>query len=450
MQETFRFFILNGLTAPGTVLNIDNIVVYEPIVPATEPEPEPVINYWPIENGIQKGDFELDGMVIDGTATNAWSKWTTVDQGRASVQIDANMTIVEGKAVVEILGTGGEVWYIQLGYRPNDPLLNVVPGKHYKVEFDVNATVAGTFSMEMTTTDNAANVAIPVTLEVGDNHVVVEYVAYEENLKLTACLGLYGLATLTFDNFEISEEVELGYVEIENGIQNGDFELAEMVIDGTSTKAWMKWTTVDQGWASTQIDANMTVVEGKAVVEILGTGGEVWYIQFGYRPNDPLLNVVPGNLYRVEFDVHATVAGTFSMEMTTTDNAANVAIPVTLEVGDNHVVVDYVAYEENFKLTACLGLYGLATLTFDNFTISDAVPFEYSAIAGGIQNGDFELAEMVIDGTATNAWSKWTTVDQGWASVQIDANMTVVEGKAVIEILGTGGDVWYIQLDTVE
>ncbi|PKL00574.1 MAG: hypothetical protein CVV56_05495 [Tenericutes bacterium HGW-Tenericutes-1] len=62
------------------------------------------------------------------------------------------------------------------------------------------------------------------------------------------------------------------------------------------------------------------------------------------------------------------------MEMTTTGNAANVAIPVTLVVGDNHVVVEYVAYEANFKLTACLGLYGLATLTFDNFVISDLQP----------------------------------------------------------------------------
>ncbi|MFA5007287.1 MAG: hypothetical protein WC509_07445, partial [Candidatus Izemoplasmatales bacterium] len=137
---------------------------------------------------------------------------------------------------------------------------------------------------------------------------------------------------------------------------------------------WASWTTVDQSWASVQIDATFTVVDGAVEVETLGTGGEVWYIQFQYRPTDELLNVKPGHIYKVEFDVNADVAGTFSMEMTTDGNAGNVAIPVTLEVGDNHVTVYYIAYEENFKLTACLGLYGLATLTFDNFEISEFIP----------------------------------------------------------------------------
>ncbi|PKL00575.1 MAG: hypothetical protein CVV56_05500, partial [Tenericutes bacterium HGW-Tenericutes-1] len=201
----------------------------------------------------------------------------------AKNQLGLTFNVVDGKVVVETLGTGGEVWYIQLGYRPTDALLDVTPGKHYKVEFDVHATVAGTFSMEMTTTGNAANVAIPVTLVVGDNHVVVEYVAYEANFKLTACLGLYGLATLTFDNFKISEEVEIVYEEIPNGIQNGNFDAVGFAVNGEGS-AWTSWTTINEGWASAQIDATFNVVDGKVVVETLGTGGEVWYIQLGYRP----------------------------------------------------------------------------------------------------------------------------------------------------------------------
>ena len=294
-------------------------------------------------------------------------------QSWASVQIDATFTVTDGAVVVETLGTGGEVWYIQFCYRPTDALLNVIPGQTYRVEFDVNATVAGTFSMEMSTTDNVANVAIPVTLVVGANHVVVEYVAYEANFKLTACLGLYGLAVLTFDNFKIYEAVPFEFAPIAEGIQNGDFSEVGFGVN-VADSGWTSWTTMGQSWASVQIDATFTVTDGAVVVETLGTGGEVWYIQFCYRPTDALLNVIPGQTYRVEFDVNATVAGTFSMEMSTTDNVANVAIPVTLVVGANHVVVEYVAYEANFKLTACLGLYGLAVLTFDNFEISVLAP----------------------------------------------------------------------------
>ena len=227
--------------------------------------------------------------------------------------------------------------------------------------------------MEMTTTGNVANVAIPVTLVEGDNHVVVEYVAYEENFKLTACLGLYGLATLKFDNFTIAEKVIRGEDVLDNGIQNGNFDAAGFAVNGEGS-GWTSWTTMGQGWASVQIDATFSVVEGELVVQTLGTGGEVWYIQLCYRPTDALLNVTPGHVYKVEFDVNASVAGTFSMEMTTTGNVANVAHPVTLEVGANHVTVYYIAYEENFKLTACLGLYGLATLTFDNFVLTELVP----------------------------------------------------------------------------
>ncbi len=439
VQKPLKLFILLGTSEVGT-LSFDNILFYAPVMPTEE---EPAIDYWPIENGIQNGNFDAVGFAVNGEGSG-WTSWTTIDQSWASTQIDATFNVVDGKVVVETLGTGGEVWYIQLCYRPTDPLLEVVPGRKYKVEFDVNASVAGTFSMEMSTTGDKANVAIPVTLVVGDNHVVVEYVAYEANFKLTACLGLYGLATLTFDNFKISEEVTLGYQEVENGIQNGNFDAVGFAVNGEGS-GWTSWTTIDQSWASTQIDATFNVVDGKVVVETLGTGGEVWYIQLCYRPTDPLLEVVPGRKYKVEFDVNASVAGTFSMEMSTTGDKANVAIPVTLVVGDNHVVVEYVAYEANFKLTACLGLYGLATLTFDNFKISEAVPFDFSLVDNGIQNGNFDAVGFAVNGEGSG-WTSWTTIDQSWASTQIDATFNVVDGKVVVETLGTGGEVWYIQL----
>jgi hypothetical protein len=154
-----------------------------------------------------------------------------------------------------------------------------------------------------------------------------------------------------------------------------------IVVTGTEeTDGWTYWTTVDQGSWTTTVDATFAVTDGAAVVTILddstnhGVGQYVWSIQFQYRPNDAAFYVTAGATYRVEFDVNATVGGTFSMEMTTTGNAGNVAIPVTLVAGDNHVVVEYVAYEENFMLTACIGQYGPATLTFDNFTLTELVP----------------------------------------------------------------------------
>ncbi|MGD9909198.1 MAG: hypothetical protein AB7U79_01180 [Candidatus Izemoplasmatales bacterium] len=418
--------------------------------PAEEEEGTVVdgVDYWTdefvtVENGIQNGDFSKEGMVIDADGTDGWTYWTTVDQTWASVQLDATFAITDGKLVATTLGSGGEVWYIQLSYRPTEDY-NVNPGATYRVEFDVNASVAGTFSMEMTTTGNVANVAIPVTLVEGDNHVVVEYVAYEENFKLTACLGLYGAAVLTFDNFTIAEEQIFGYLDLEDGIQNGDFSKEGMVIDADATDGWSYWTTVDQSWASVQIDATFAITDGAAVVTTLGTGGEVWYIQFSYRPSEDY-NVKPGYTYQVEFDVNASVAGTFSMEMTTTGNVANVAIPVTLVEGANHIVLSYVAYEENFKLTASLGLYGLATLTFDNFTLTEVYQFDNGADVT-IQNGDFSKEGMVIDATGTDGWTYWTTVDQSWASTQIDATFAITDGALVVNTLGSGGEVWYIQL----
>ena len=190
---------------------------------------------------------------------------------------------------------------------------------------------------------------------------------------MTACIGQYGAAVLTFDNFKLYEAIPFEFTSIENGIQNGDFETEGFAVNGEGS-GWTSWTTINEGAWTTPVDATFTVTDGKVVVETLGVGDFVWSIQFSYRPTDPLLDVTPGTVYQVEFDVHATVAGTFSMEMTTTGNVANVAIPVTLVVGDNHIVVEYIAYEANFKLTACVGQYGAAVLTFDNFVISDFGP----------------------------------------------------------------------------
>ena len=381
-QARFKLFVMLGLTAPSTLV-FDNFKLSEPIVP--EPvEPIDEIDYWPVENGIQNGDFNAEGFGVN-VEGSGWTSWTTVGESSWTKAIDATFVVTDGAVVVTIIddatnhGVGDHLWSIQFCYRPTDELLNVEAGKHYKIEFDVNASVAGTFSMEMSTTDNVANVAIPVTLVVGANHVVVEYVAYEANFKLTACLGQYGPATLTFDNFLMSEEVVLGFDEIADGIQNGDFS-AEGFGVNVEGSGWTSWTTVGESSWTKAIDATFVVTDGAVVVTIIddatnhGVGDHLWSIQFCYRPIDALLNVIPGHTYRVEFDVNATVAGTFSMEMSTTDNVANVAIPVTLVVGANHVVVEYVAYEANFKLTACIGQYGPAVLTFDNFVISELGP----------------------------------------------------------------------------
>lgn len=81
-------------------------------------------------------------------------------------------------------------------------LPNILSTKH-RILLNVHASVAGTFRIERTTTNNVANFAYAQDLVVGDNVVVFEFVAHEAELMLTAVIGQYGPATLTFDNFQL-------------------------------------------------------------------------------------------------------------------------------------------------------------------------------------------------------------------------------------------------------
>ena len=133
----------------------------------------------------------------------------------------------EGSLKVEILALQDDADDILVGYRALTGNYQTIPGNDYKVVFDVNASVAGTFVFELTTTGNAANQTFPVTLVSGNNQVAVEFTAYEAQLMLSALLGSYGPSVLTFDNFQLYQLVGEGeaaeYVLVENGIANGDF-----------------------------------------------------------------------------------------------------------------------------------------------------------------------------------------------------------------------------------
>ncbi len=348
------------------ILTFDNFVAYEKV-----------------DKGILNGSFEPNAIELNGEGS-VWSTWTNANE--------ATFAVVDEAVVATITGVGTEVWHAQLSYRPitND----VVVGSTYVVEFDVNATVAGTFSMEMTTTGNAANVQIPVTLVVGDNHVTLQYVAYEENFKLTACIGTYGVAVLTFDNFTAN---------LLDGadIFNYDFSPMPVALNAAGS-GWTSWTNANE--------ATFAVVDEAVVATITVLGTEVWHAQLGYRPTSN--DVVVGDTYRVEFDVYATVAGTFSMEMSTTNNAANVAIPVTLVVGNNHVVVEYVAYETNFKLTACIGTYGIGVLTFDNFEVFHLLsPYTEPAPAWTGYGMEAVVTGDAVTVTYANIPTEWWTVN---------------------------------------
>ncbi|MDD3123012.1 MAG: hypothetical protein PHC62_05775, partial [Candidatus Izemoplasmatales bacterium] len=159
----------------------------------------------PVTNGIVNGDFSAEGFAVNAEGSS-WTTWTTIGEGSWTTPVDATFETVDGQLVVTTLGAGDYVWSIQLQYRPTLGAADVIVGDTYQVEFDVNASVAGTFSMEMTTTGNVANIAISVTLVEGANHVVVVYTAFEPQLMLTACIGQYGAATLTFDNFVLSHQ----------------------------------------------------------------------------------------------------------------------------------------------------------------------------------------------------------------------------------------------------
>jgi len=432
----------------AAVLKFDNFVLYE----------EAVHTFVNVDSGVVNGDFNTVDMTIPMSADGvdpafSWSYWNTIGQSSWTTEVGCNVSIVDGKAVVETLGTGDFVWSIQLQYRPLADVKALIPGDKYKVEFDVNATVAGTFSMELTTTGNAGNVAFPTTLVVGDNHVVIEFTAYEAKLMLTASLGQYGAAVLTFDNFVLKHDAisnqHVQYVASDVSIVNGDFEAVGFAVNGLDS-SWTSWTTVAETW-TTQVDATFTVTDGEVVVETLGVGDYVWSIQFCYRPAAGVENVISGNYYRVEFDVNASVAGTFSMEMTTTGNFANKATPVTLVVGDNHVVIYFMAMQKDLMLTACLGQYGAAILKFDNFKVFEEAQYAFVAVNNGIVNGDFSTVDMTIPMSADGvdpafSWSYWNTIGQGSWTTEVGCNVSIVDGKAVVETLGTGAFVWSIQL----
>ncbi|MDD3107158.1 MAG: hypothetical protein PHP65_05100, partial [Bacilli bacterium] len=440
------FFGNYGDLAQTGTFNITNLKLSEgagEVIPVEEDDTVYVQSYLPIING----DFNAEGFAVNAEGSN-WTSWTTINEGAWTTPVDATFETVDGALVVTTLGTGDYVWSIQLQYRPDLGPANVVVGNKYKVEFDVNASVAGTFSMEMTTTDNAANIAIEVTLEAGDNHVAVEYVAYEPQLMLTASIGQYGEAVLTFDNFVLFEEATLAFAPVDGGIVNGDFGSEGFAVneDGSS---WTTWTTINEGAWTTPVDATFATVDGQLVVTTLGVGDYVWSIQLQYRPALGLKDVVVGDTYQVEFDVNASVAGTFSMEMTTTDNAANIAIEVTLEAGDNHVSVEYIAYEPQLMLTASIGQYGEAVLTFDNFTLQHKVISNqyksYVASDLNIVNGDFSAEGFAVNAEGSS-WTTWTTINEGAWTTPVDATFATVDGQLVVTTLGTGDYVWSIQL----
>jgi len=86
MQETFRFFILNGLTEVGTTLVIDNILVYEPLVPVEE-EPTPAWTGYGM-------DAVVTGNAVTATYTNIPGEWWTVNLQNPLSEFDGTKTSI--------------------------------------------------------------------------------------------------------------------------------------------------------------------------------------------------------------------------------------------------------------------------------------------------------------------------------------------------------------------
>jgi hypothetical protein len=369
-----------------------------------------------------------------------------------------------GKVSLDIAKVGApEFWGIQLKYKGGDIVKDVT----YALSFQVYSEVARKIQFEIK--NDAFNVVYnqyEVNLVAGINFVEVEFKAADTKLNIQFNLGNFNndplveeAGLLEFSTFTLSRPTIL----VEGMFENGDFATAQ-AFGAADAPGWAYWTTEGATWLGendVEYLGTATIADGVLTAVTTQTGHIVWasQIQYNYAGAEKM---TVGAVYKVEFDVNASVATTIVAQLVTAGNFANQDVLVQLNQGDNHVTVYFVAQQEAFRFFFLLGNTAPSTLVFDNLTYSEpllpgeVIP-EPEVLVNAIdgkgnevntnsywqKNGPTDPFTVTYDGTKAivvadkPAGAQWSTIKlpvQGdfsiWGSVKIE-----VQGPAGTQIL---------------
>jgi hypothetical protein len=357
-QTRFRFFVLLGLQAPGTVLVFDNFEYYQPYIKTLEDLP--IGNIFPVEN--ENGSLPFD-TVIQDTFT-LWYGLEAWNMGWAVYPVVTG-TFEDGEVSLDITNAGEIFWAIQLKYKGGEIAIDSA----YRLTLTIDSEVARKITLEIK--NNAfggTNVAYVLNLVAGINHIEIDFVAVNPSFGLQINVGQTvptdpsEAGLLVFSDFMLTRPT----FEVEGYIDNGDFA-TDAVLGAEHADGWAQFKTTGASWLDDELEyiGTEVIADGKLTVTVTKAGHEAWALQIQY--NHPTADLIVGALYRVEFDVNASVATSFIFQMKH-DSNANFEVVVNLEAGDNHVVLFLPAVQDRFRLDMLLGLVATGTvLEFDNF-----------------------------------------------------------------------------------
>ncbi|MFA5007538.1 MAG: hypothetical protein WC509_08795, partial [Candidatus Izemoplasmatales bacterium] len=377
-----------------------------------------------------------------------------------------------GKLIITQEGLGG------VNYGMQTVMLSDVAleeGRTYKITMTITSTTDRIIDMvtKAPNSDYAHDTHSYIEVKTGTFDYEMVWVANQAVLHMNILTGTVqdqaNVGTLEFSNFVLWEgPIVIEYAEVPDFFTNDAIAVStaiESIGSGTDSdflRQYYYW--MNDGEIAAEY------VEGGFEIEIVTPTSVDYGIQIQW--NDMLkqdFTLVQGAMYKLTMNVNATTARTMEVNVTGDHYSKPTSLTqrVELSVGDNALefefesLYDYYFMKLNFGNYGDLVQTGVFTITdlklyvdvnAEPAPVEDDVTFdhlytfteEWNLIENGIQNGDFEAEGFAVNGEGS-AWASWTTVDQSWASVQIDATFTVVDGAVEVETLGTGGEVWYIQ-----
>lgn len=343
----------------------------------------------------------------DITDPEIWYQYTAGWDGAA-----ATFTVVDGKAVIEVTAPGNNDWGLMLKQKG----ITLVPGETYKLSFSASSTVAR---------DIVAKVSDHyfATFALGTEEATYSFIfTYEKDstttervLFLFGQMTNYAASTVTIDN------VELGILEQDNLVVNGDF----------TNNGWNVWSqNWDQGDGIPTVTSGIVSEQYVVTTDLLGNAN--WAIQL-FQEGLVLEN---GKTYRVTFDAMAdTVREINAKVIADGEFFGTIALTNTMATYTYEFLYSG-ASTLNGKLDFELGVIGASvagTVTFDN------IKFEEVESGVVVVNSD-----QVVNGTFDQVVG-WTTWAQDWDPVAGVA-ISQVDGQLLVDVTALGGANWGVQL----
>ena len=212
----------------------------------------------------------------------------------------------------------------------------------------------------------------------------------------------------------------------ENIIVNGDF--SQPLADPA------EWGTYVPDWEPLgEVLFNVDNTAKEATLDVTKVGYELWHVQF--FQNDVALE--GGKTYMVKFDGKATVARDFALEIADAIDADNPVkflgqtVSLTTEMATYKYVFTVHQPVQMGKINFLLGTGEAAKFTFTNIGIYEATNVEVEPVGNLIKNGLFDAEDGAVDPFVFEN-----------ASGDVHGNMSIVDGKLVINVTSVGDEAY--------